>query len=79
MTARLFLPFIFLFCSLTFAGTISSSDATNHVGQKKTICGFVAGTKYAVKSHGAPTFLDMDKAYPNQPLTIVIWGSDQKG
>jgi len=28
-------------------------------------------------SKGQPTFLNLDKAYPNQTFTAVIWGSDR--
>lgn len=29
------------------------------------------------KARGNPTFLDLDKAYPNQPFTVLIWGRDR--
>lgn len=31
---------------------------------------------YAVGSRGTPTFLNLDKPYPNQVFTILIWGED---
>jgi hypothetical protein len=39
--------------------------------------GYVANTHYAVTSRGRPTFLDLGRPYPNQEMTIVIWGSER--
>jgi len=39
---------------------------------KTTVCGEVASTHYAVRSRGNPTFINLDKAYPNQ----IFCGSD---
>src|SRR5215469_9399004 len=56
---------------------ISSADAKAHVGQQATVCGNVAGTHYASRTRGEPTFINLDKPYPNQIFTILIWGSDR--
>jgi len=61
--------------SATQHGTISASQAKNHVGETQTVCGVVASTRYASTSRGEPTFLNLDQPYPNQVFTIVIWGS----
>jgi hypothetical protein len=70
---------VVLLCSaLAFGGiSISANEAKNHVGEKATVCGQVAGTHYAARSRGNPTFINLDRAYPNQIFTIVIWGSDR--
>lgn len=57
--------------------TIGASGAINHIGQKKTICGKVASTFFSFKSRGQPTFLNLDKPYPEHVFTAVIWGSDR--
>lgn len=59
------------------SGKITSADAKNHIGEKETVCGHVAGTRYSDKSKGQPTFLDLDGRYPNSAFTILIWGSDR--
>jgi hypothetical protein len=41
------------------------------------VCGMVASSKFASQSKKQPTFINLDKAYPNQIFTIVIWGSDR--
>jgi DNA/RNA endonuclease YhcR with UshA esterase domain len=68
-----------LLCSaLASAQTsISASEAKNHVGENATVCGQVASAHYAARSKGNPTFINLDKPYPNQIFTVVIWGSDR--
>lgn len=39
-------------------------------------CGTVADVHYAANSKGQPTFIDLGHAYPNQNLTIIIWGKN---
>jgi hypothetical protein len=38
------------------------------------VCGVVASAKFASSSKGQPTYLNLDKPYPNQVFTILIWG-----
>jgi hypothetical protein len=56
---------------------ISPEDALKYVGQSKAVCGVVASTFYAYASTGEPTYLNLNKPYPNQIFVIVIWGSDR--
>jgi hypothetical protein len=58
------------------AQTIPASEAPKHVGEQATVCGIVANKHVASQSRGKPTFLDIDKSYPNQSLTVVVWESD---
>src|ERR1017187_3022019 len=55
---------------------LTAAEANAHVGQQATVCGSVAGVHHAVSSKGQPTFVNLDKPYPNQIFTILIWGSD---
>ena len=57
--------------------SLSAAEAKEHVGEVATVCGTVVSTRYAASTKGSPTFLNLDKAYPNQVFTIVIWGSDR--
>ena len=59
-------------------GSITATDASKYVGQKKMVCGKVVSTKFLSSNSKQPTFLNLDKPYPNQVFTIVIWGSDRK-
>jgi DNA/RNA endonuclease YhcR with UshA esterase domain len=71
---------VLLLCSaLVWAGSsISANQAKSHVGENATVCGQVAGTHYAMRSRGRPTFINLDQSYPQQIFTIVIWGSDRE-
>jgi hypothetical protein len=56
---------------------LSSAEAKEHYGENATVCGDVVSARYAASSKGQPTFLNLDKAYPNQIFTVVIWGSNR--
>jgi len=58
--------------------TITPAQAAKYVGKYKTVCGQVASTYYAYKSKGKPTFINLDKPYPDQIFTVMVWGSDRK-
>ncbi len=57
--------------------TISAEQASKHIGETATVCGKVVDARYASSSKGRPTFLNLDKPYPNQIFTVVIWGEDR--
>jgi hypothetical protein len=59
------------------ADTILPEDAINHVGQQATVCGNVSSTHFSSRSKGQPTFINLNRPYPNQIFTILIWGSDR--
>jgi micrococcal nuclease len=64
--------------SVAFAQeTITPKDAAKFIGQQKTVCGTVASAHFATRSKGQPTFINLDKPYPNQVFTVLIWGSDR--
>jgi hypothetical protein len=58
------------------ASTLTPSEAGKHIGENATVCGTVVGVHTAIRSKGSPTFVNLDKPYPNQVFTILIWGSD---
>ena len=78
-TRALVIPFVIvLWAALGLAQTsISAAEAKNHVGEKATVCGDVASTRYAASSRGNPTFINLDKPYPNQIFTVLIWGNNR--
>src|SRR5215472_12133821 len=61
----------------TAAQTILASDASQHVGERTTVCGRIASEHTATRSRGTPTFINLDKPYPNQVFTVLVWGSDR--
>ena len=54
---------------------LTASEAKDHIGETTTVCGSVVSTRYAASTRGQPTFLNLDKPYPSQVFTVVIWGS----
>jgi micrococcal nuclease len=67
-----------LAASLAFsADTISPEEAINHIGQQATVCGKVASTHFSSRTKGQPTFINLNRPYPNQIFTILIWGLDR--
>lgn len=56
---------------------ITAAEAREHIGKKATVCGKVASARYSAASRGQPTFLNLDKPYPNPTFTVVIWGSNR--
>ena len=57
--------------------TISPTDAARHIGEQETVCGTIAGEHTASGSRGTPTFINLDRPYPNQVFTILIWGDER--
>lgn len=57
-------------------GAIAASKAISHVGETTVVCGFVASTRYLTRGRH-PTFLNLEAPYPDQALTVVIWGDDR--
>jgi DNA/RNA endonuclease YhcR with UshA esterase domain len=56
---------------------LTTSEAKEHIGETATVCGTVVSARYAASTKGQPTFLNLDRAYPGQVFTVLIWGSDR--
>lgn len=69
--------FYFGFNAALAADNLSAREAIDHAGEYGTVCGTVASSRYAFKSKGSPTFLNLDEPYPDQVFTAVIWGHDR--
>jgi len=69
---------LFLSASVLWAGsTLSTTEAAKHIGERATVCGNVASEHTATTSRGTPTFINLDKPYPSQVFTVLVWGSDR--
>jgi DNA/RNA endonuclease YhcR with UshA esterase domain len=53
--------------------TITPAGAKDYVGKEATVCGTVKSARYASSSNRKPTFLNLDKAFPNPIFTAVIF------
>jgi hypothetical protein len=63
-----------LLSALCLIWAVSSSGSL--ITSEAAVCRTVVGVHTAERSSGSPTFVNLDKAYPNQVFTILIWGSD---
>lgn len=57
--------------------SISAAEAASHVGESARVCGSVASAKFATEIRRQPTFLNLDRPYPNHIFTALIWGGDR--
>jgi hypothetical protein len=55
---------------------IKTTEALEHVGTLARVCGAVVSKHTAVESNGKPTFVNLDRSFPDQAFTVVVWGVD---
>ena len=60
-----------------FAENITTSEAAKHVGEQATVCGKITSEHTAAESRGKPTFINLDRSYPHQIFTVVVWDDDR--
>ena len=58
---------LLLWASIGQAQTLTAAQAKIHVGENATVCGTISDRHVATHSQGMPTFIDLEKPYPNQP------------
>jgi hypothetical protein len=58
-------------------GRISPAEAAKYVGKNATVCGQVPSSNFSTRSRRRPTFLNLDRPYPNHIFTALIWGEDR--
>jgi hypothetical protein len=73
----LLLCFSFFFLS-AFTQTITAIEAKKYIGKTVTVLGKVVDARYLGGSGRQPTLLNIDKAFPNQEFTVVIYGDGRK-
>lgn len=54
------------------SNTISSKDASMHIGKYKIVCGYVS----QITPREGRTYLNLGGNFPNQDIAIVVWASD---
>jgi micrococcal nuclease len=55
---------------------LTATEAKTHIGENATVCGTVASARYSTEGR-QPTFLNLDKAYPQPIFTVLIWGANR--
>ena len=59
-------------------GAISWDKAKDHIGDRTTVYGPVAGTNYGATSNGKPTWLNIGKDHPSpERFVVIIWGENR--
>lgn len=53
--------------------TLEAADAAKHIDENVSVC----GTVFGVKETGAVTYVNVGAAYPNNPLTLVVFAKDK--
>lgn len=76
-----FMKNCFLIIAILFASfgtnaqsSIKLEEVKAHIGDSVTVCGKVEDLRYFESSRGKPTLLNIGAKYPNQLLTVLIWG-----
>lgn len=59
------------------ADQITAAQAIDFIGSNQTVCGEVVSAKYLSTNPRHPTFLNLDRPYPNQIFTALIWGKNR--
>jgi hypothetical protein len=57
---------------------ISASEAPNYIDKEVKVKAKVISTFFSEKSKGKPTYLNLDKKFPDNPMTVVIFESKLK-
>jgi DNA/RNA endonuclease YhcR with UshA esterase domain len=71
---HLLLLFLLTTASVWAQEHLTPEAAITRVGESATVCGVVASARYAAKSKGSPTFLNLGKPHPQHVFTAIIWG-----
>src|SRR5262245_51280823 len=77
LRALILLPLMACATSSASADKITPAQAKDYVGKQATVCGVVASANFATRSKRQPTFLNLDKPYPEHIFTAVIWIEDR--
>ena len=74
----LILTFLFGSIAIFAQSKIKLEEVAQHINDSVSVCGKVADVRYFENSDRQPTFLNIGAKYPNQAITIVIWGTTRK-
>jgi DNA/RNA endonuclease YhcR with UshA esterase domain len=57
---------------------IKLEELKDHIGDSVEVKGKISGVRYLETAKNTPTFINIGGVYPNQLLTVVIWGDVRK-
>lgn len=58
-------------------GKINTTQVKDYVGKETCVCGKVVSTKFNENGKTNPTYINLDKKYPEQVFTLMIFGQDR--
>jgi hypothetical protein len=56
---------------------VTAEEAGDLVGERAVVCGHVVNATFASGTGGQPTFLNLERPFPDQFFDVVIWGRDR--
>ena len=59
--------------TITDLDTINAFEAAQRIDHDVIVKGYVATVFYAKNSSGKPTFLNLEEAFPNNPIAVIIF------
>ena len=74
----LLIPVIFFATISWCQAKVSIDSLSSHIGDSITVCSKVFSARYLEQSNRQPTFLDLGADYPNNLLTVVIFGENRQ-
>lgn len=58
-------------------GKINTLQAKDYIGKETCVCGKVVSTKFSENGKTNPTYINLDKKYPEQVFTVMVFGQDR--
>lgn len=74
MRTALLVLYTLVFIGESAQKEIKLEEAKDHISDSVKVIGKIYGIKYIENVMNKPTFINLRSAYPNQLLTIVMWG-----
>ncbi len=59
-------------------GKINTLQAKENIGKDACVCGKVVSTKFSENGKTNPTYINLDKKFPDQVFTLMIFGKDRE-
>ncbi len=59
-------------------GKINTTQVKDYVGKETCVCGKVVSTKFNENGKTNPTYINLDKKYPEHVFTLMIFGQDRQ-
>jgi endonuclease G len=58
-------------------GKINTTQAIGFIGKDACVCGKVVSTKFSENGKTNPTYINLDKKFPDQVFTVMVFGQDR--